>query len=94
MCTVVLMTYTPSIDRTRSPSRQVRHAANVTLPEPLAGKRSRLVSTCPRVVKKASRRLSRRPKGAAWLNENGPALEAWNDYVEAHGIPLAEFRRF
>jgi post-segregation antitoxin (ccd killing protein) len=25
---------------------------------------------------------------------NRPAIEAWSQYVEQHGIPLAEFRQF
>ena len=29
-----------------------------------------------------------------WLAENRPAMDAWNAYVEAHGVPLAEFRQF
>jgi antitoxin CcdA len=33
-------------------------------------------------------------KSAAWLRENASALEAWNEYVEEHGISLSEFRQF
>lgn len=29
-----------------------------------------------------------------WVQENRPAMDAWNDYVEQHGLPLAEFRQF
>jgi len=29
-----------------------------------------------------------------WLEENLPALEAWNAWVEEHGIPYAEYRQF
>lgn len=29
-----------------------------------------------------------------WLEENGPALEAANAYVEARGLPLARHRKF
>ena len=31
---------------------------------------------------------------AAWIEENRPAMDAWNAYVAEHGIPYAEFRRF
>jgi antitoxin CcdA len=29
-----------------------------------------------------------------WLQENYAALESSNSYVERHGIPLSEYRRF
>jgi antitoxin CcdA len=29
-----------------------------------------------------------------WLRDNRDALDAWNEYVEQHGLPLAEFRQF
>ena len=34
-------------------------------------------------------RPSRRP-----LEENRAAIDAWNDDVEQHGLPLAEFQQF
>jgi post-segregation antitoxin (ccd killing protein) len=30
----------------------------------------------------------------AWRILNRAAIEAWNQYVEQHGIPPAEFRQF
>ena len=30
----------------------------------------------------------------SWLAENRAAIEAWNEYVERHGLQLAEFRPF
>jgi len=29
-----------------------------------------------------------------WLEENRSAMDAWNNYAEQHGLPLAEFRQF
>jgi len=29
-----------------------------------------------------------------WLEENREAMEAWNDHVAGHGLPLAAFRQF
>jgi len=29
-----------------------------------------------------------------WLQENREAMEAWNDHVAEHGLPLAAFRQF
>jgi len=33
-------------------------------------------------------------RAAEWLDENREAIESWNSYVEAHGLPLARFRQF
>lgn len=29
-----------------------------------------------------------------WQEENRAAIEAWNDWVDEHGLPLAEYRQF
>lgn len=33
-------------------------------------------------------------KARHWLAENRPVMDAWNEYVEQHGLKLAEFRQF
>ena len=33
-------------------------------------------------------------RGKRWLEENMPALDAYNAYVEEHGLPLAKYRMF
>jgi antitoxin CcdA len=33
-------------------------------------------------------------KAQRWLQENRAAMDAWNEYIEEHGLPLAEFRQF
>ncbi|MFM9978794.1 MAG: type II toxin-antitoxin system CcdA family antitoxin [Sphingomonadaceae bacterium] len=30
----------------------------------------------------------------AWLEENTPAIEAWNAWVRENGLPYAKYRRF
>ncbi|MBV9758073.1 MAG: type II toxin-antitoxin system CcdA family antitoxin [Alphaproteobacteria bacterium] len=29
-----------------------------------------------------------------WIQENRAAIDAWNAYIEQHGVPLSEFRQF
>jgi antitoxin CcdA len=29
-----------------------------------------------------------------WLEENREAMEAWNEHLALHGLPLAAFRQF
>lgn len=33
-------------------------------------------------------------RGERWLAENKAAIEASNEYVEQHGLPLARYRQF
>jgi antitoxin CcdA len=33
-------------------------------------------------------------RGKRWLKENREAIDAYNDYVERNGVPLARFRQF
>lgn len=36
----------------------------------------------------------KKTREAKWLEENLPALEAWNAWVRENGIPYAEYRQF
>jgi post-segregation antitoxin (ccd killing protein) len=40
----------------------------------------------------AQRELTRDQE--SWLAANKSALDAWNDYVEKHGLPLSRHRSF
>jgi post-segregation antitoxin (ccd killing protein) len=37
---------------------------------------------------------SEQENAAIWLSENGAALESSNEFVAAHGLPLAKHRQF
>jgi antitoxin CcdA len=36
----------------------------------------------------------RETRNARWRAENREAIEAWNEWVEANGLPLGEYRQF
>jgi antitoxin CcdA len=36
----------------------------------------------------------KRARQAKWLEENRPALLAWNDWIEKNGMPYDEYRHF
>lgn len=36
----------------------------------------------------------RSARAQQWLDENRASLEWWNEYVENHGLPLAQYRQF
>jgi antitoxin CcdA len=88
------MIRTHSLDRTVSTSRAVRRAANVTLPETLIQEAKALGINISQACEKGLAGAVSEARASAWLKENRPAIEAWNDYVQEHGIPLAEFRQF
>jgi antitoxin CcdA len=85
------MPETKSVDRT---ARPVRRAANVTLPEPLLRDAKAPGINLSQACEKGLATAVAEARAAVWLKENRPAIEAWNQYVEEHGIPLAEFRQF
>jgi antitoxin CcdA len=69
-----------------------RRATNVTLPEALLRDAREmginLSQACERGLAVADARRQR------WLDANRGAMDAWNDLVAAHGLPLAAFRQF
>jgi antitoxin CcdA len=83
-----------SQSRERPSPRPARRAANVTLPEPLIREAKALGINISQACEKGLAASVAAARSAAWLKENRPALEAWNEYVDEHGIPLAEFRQF
>jgi antitoxin CcdA len=38
--------------------------------------------------------LTKKERERRWREENCDAMEAWNRYVEEHGLPLEEYRLF
>lgn len=88
------MTDARNLERTRPPSRTVRRAANVTLPSRLVEDAKALGINISQACEKGLAAAVAEARATAWLKDNRPALEAWNEYVEEHGILLAEFRQF
>lgn len=71
-----------------------RRATNVTLPEALLRDARdmgiNLSQACERglAAEVADARRQR------WLEENQDAMDAWNEHVAEHGLPLAAYRQF
>lgn len=36
----------------------------------------------------------KKAREARWIEENWEAIQAWNAWVEEHGLPLAKYRQF
>ncbi len=76
----------------RDRPQSFRRAPNVSLPETLLREvremEINLSQACERGLVAAVAEARRQ----RWLEENRQAMEAWNDYVAEHGIPLAAHR--
>ena len=87
------MTHARSRERNPAQSRPARRAASVTLPENLIQEAKAFGISIFQACEKGLAASVGEARAAAWLRENRPAPDAWNDHVEKHGIPLSEFRQ-
>jgi antitoxin CcdA len=71
-----------------------RRPTNVTLPEPLLQEARDLAINLSQACERGLAAAVAEAKAQRWLAENRPAMQAWNDYVEQNGLPLADFRQF
>jgi antitoxin CcdA len=71
-----------------------RKPTNVTLPEPLLREARDLGVNLSQACERGLREVVAETRAAKWLRENRSAIEAWNEYVEENGLPLAEYRQF
>ena len=76
------------------PTSGPRRATNVTLPEVLLREARELNINVSQACERGLASDVAETKAQRWLRENRAAMDAWNDHVEQHGIPLAEFRQF
>jgi antitoxin CcdA len=81
-------------NRATSPPRPARRVANVTLPEPLVQEANALGINISQACEKGLAAAVSEARRVVWLKENRSAIDAWNEYIEEHGIPLSEFRQF
>ncbi len=63
-----------------------------TLPENLTHPAHGMAATPSQVRLPRPLQAMNQPRQTAWLLENRAAINAWNDHVEASGLPLAAFR--
>jgi antitoxin CcdA len=76
------------------PTSGPRRATNVTLPEVLLREARELNINVSQACERGLAWEVAETKAQRWLRANRAAMDAWNDHVEQHGIPLAEFRQF
>jgi antitoxin CcdA len=79
---------------TRDRGSPPRKATNVTLPEPLLKEARELGISLSQACERGVAASVVEARARQWLRDNRDALDAWNEYLEQHGLPLAEFRQF
>ncbi len=80
--------------RDRLQVNSTRKATNVTLPEPLLKEARELGVSISQACERGLAAAVAEARTLQWLRDNHDALKAWNEYVEQHGLPLAEYRQF
>lgn len=71
-----------------------RRATNVTLPEPLLREARACGINLSQAAASGIEAAIKQARREGWRRENAVAIESWNDFTEAHGMPLAEYRQF
>ena len=71
-----------------------RRATNVTLPVDLLAEARALGLNVSQACEHGLTAAISKTRAAQWLEENRDALASSRDFVERHGLPLAEFRQF
>jgi len=71
-----------------------RRATNVTLPEPLLRDARALGINLSQACERGLSAAVAEHRRALWLEQNRDAINAWNEHVAAHGLPLAGYRQF
>lgn len=71
-----------------------RRATNVTLPVDLLAEARALGLNVSQICERGLRAEIAKCRAEQWRDDNRAALLSSNDYVERHGLPLADFRPF
>lgn len=77
-----------------APSAASRRATNVTLSESLLREARELKINVSQACERGLCIEVSETKARQWLSDNRAAIDAWNEHVEQHGLPLGHFRQF
>ena len=76
------------------PVASSRRATNVTLPAALLHDARSLGINLSQACEQGLAAAVSEARRQRWLDENRAAIQAWNEHVEMHGLPLAAYRQF
>ncbi len=71
-----------------------KRPTNVSLAEALLTEAKALGVNVSRACEQGLAEAVRAAKAARWQADNAPGFAAWDSYVEGHGVPLAQYRKF
>ncbi|HEX8300904.1 type II toxin-antitoxin system CcdA family antitoxin [Sphingomonas sp.] len=71
-----------------------RKAVNVSLDTGIVAAAREAKLNLSQVCETAIREATRAEITRRWQEENRERIEAWNAWIEEHGLPLAEYRQF
>ena len=71
-----------------------RRPTNVTLPESLIAEAKALKINVSQACEAGLTAQVKAAREKKWLEENRGAIDAFNRYIEEHGLPLEEYRMF
>ena len=69
-----------------------RRPLNVSLPADLVAEAKQLGVNVSQACEQGVKAKVKEARAEAWLRENLPALEAYNQHIEKHGMTLADYR--
>ncbi len=72
----------------------VRKATNISLDTGIVEEAKRLGINISRACENGLARQIAEVRGRIWREENAAAMDAANAWVEEHGVPLSQYRRF
>ena len=78
----------------RIASAAPRRATHVTLPGPLLQEARNLGINLSHASERGLAAEVARLRRERWHAEHRQAMDAWNEHVAAHGLPLAAYRQF
>ena len=77
-----------------SGARKTRKPTNVSLDAALVEEAKAMGVNISLAAARGLQQAVARTRAERWLEENKPALDAYNEYVAEHGLPLAKYRSF
>ena len=78
----------------RIASNALRQPANLSIDAQLMKEAKELDVNVSRAAEAGIAEAVAAEKSRLWKLENRASLEAWNEYVDRNGLPLARFRQF
>ena len=79
----------------KAPARRGKTTAtNVSLDAALVGEAKALGVSISQASNRGLEEAVKKARAEQWLEENKAALDSYNDWVEANGLPLEKYRLF